>query len=69
MADPYLVERFSAFCDAIRAKPSWYHKILDSNRDLAQKWALEAKIVEDTGMSDEVTMALESVPRSQEGWS
>ncbi|KAL0961438.1 hypothetical protein HGRIS_006383 [Hohenbuehelia grisea] len=30
------------FCDAIRAKDGWAHKVLDEKRGLAKKWATEA---------------------------
>ncbi|KAJ7680683.1 hypothetical protein DFH06DRAFT_1315428 [Mycena polygramma] len=33
----------SAFCDAIREKKDWCHKILDPTRDLGLKWAAEAE--------------------------
>ncbi|KAK7693628.1 hypothetical protein QCA50_003197 [Cerrena zonata] len=34
--------RLREFCDAVRAKPDWALKILDSERGLAEKWAREA---------------------------
>jgi hypothetical protein len=39
------------FCDAIREKKNWYHKILDRTRNLDEKWtaeALEAKLLHTT---------------------
>jgi hypothetical protein len=32
----------AAFCDAVREKTDWYHKLLDSTRRLDIKWAEEA---------------------------
>jgi hypothetical protein len=36
------MDSISAFCNAIRAKKNWYHKILDPTRNLGSKWAMEA---------------------------
>ncbi|KAJ6560157.1 hypothetical protein B0H19DRAFT_109647 [Mycena capillaripes] len=35
-------ESIAAFCDAIREKTDWYHKLLDPTRRLDLKWAVEA---------------------------
>ncbi|KAJ7284568.1 hypothetical protein C8J57DRAFT_1497468 [Mycena rebaudengoi] len=32
----------AVFCDAIRGKKNWYHKILDRTRNLGEKWTAEA---------------------------
>ena len=34
--------KLEGFCDAVRAKKRWYHKILDQEQNLAMKWAQEA---------------------------
>lgn len=47
----------AAFCDAIRAKKDWSHKILDTTRNLGLKWATEAGI--DDPANDGVFPALE----------
>lgn len=35
------------FCAAVRAKKDWYIKILDKQRDLGIKWAIEAQFLAD----------------------
>ncbi|KAJ7872308.1 hypothetical protein B0H14DRAFT_3438991 [Mycena olivaceomarginata] len=37
-------ELIAAFCDAVREKTDWYHKLLDSTRRLDIKWAEEAEL-------------------------
>ncbi|KAJ7352391.1 hypothetical protein DFH08DRAFT_805641 [Mycena albidolilacea] len=49
----------AAFCDAIRAKKDWFHKILDTTRNLGLKWATEAGI--DDPANDGVFPALEEL--------
>ncbi|KAJ6594273.1 hypothetical protein B0H19DRAFT_1246959 [Mycena capillaripes] len=39
------MDPISAFCEAIRGKKDWYHKILDPTRNLGLKWATEAGLV------------------------
>ena len=34
--------KLEGFCEAVRAKKRWYHKILDQEQNLAIKWAQEA---------------------------
>jgi hypothetical protein len=40
-----LGDKLSVFRDAVRAKPNWYHKILNEERGLGRKWALEAHLL------------------------
>ncbi|KAJ7284557.1 hypothetical protein C8J57DRAFT_1708995 [Mycena rebaudengoi] len=49
------------FCDAIREKKNWYHKILDRTRNLGEKWtaeALEGKLLHTT---DDVSAAIQEL--------
>ncbi|KAF7357695.1 BZ3500-MvSof-1268-A1-R1-Chr11-1g03198 protein [Mycena venus] len=45
-SDVHSQAAYSAFCDAIRAKKDWYHKILDPTLNLGAKWAVEAGLAE-----------------------
>jgi hypothetical protein len=48
------------FCDAIRAKDNWFHKILDRSRNLGVKWATEARLVDPAEkMKDDVSATLQ----------
>jgi hypothetical protein len=38
-----------SFCEAVRAKKKWYHKILDEEQDLGMKWAQEAGYLQPDG--------------------
>ncbi|KAJ6577438.1 hypothetical protein B0H19DRAFT_1119924 [Mycena capillaripes] len=52
----------NAFCDAIRSKKNWFHKILDGARNLGPKWATEAGLMGPDGpMSEEVAAALKEL--------
>jgi hypothetical protein len=37
-------QRLAAFRNAVREKHDWFFKILDDDRDIATKWAVEAKL-------------------------
>jgi hypothetical protein len=56
MSDKLLAEqkklRLAQFCDAVRAKPQWFFKILDKEKDLGRKWADEAALLEPETISD-----------------
>ncbi|KAJ7284565.1 hypothetical protein C8J57DRAFT_1216984 [Mycena rebaudengoi] len=42
------------FCLAIRGKDNWHHKILDCNRSLGLKWAIEARLIDsESGVADD----------------
>ncbi|KAJ7454732.1 hypothetical protein FB451DRAFT_1373392 [Mycena latifolia] len=50
------------FCNAVREKGDWYHKILDRTRNLDLKWATEAGLVDSsTSITAEVAAALEEL--------
>ncbi|KAJ7577465.1 hypothetical protein C8J56DRAFT_970875, partial [Mycena floridula] len=38
-------EQLAAFSDSVRSKPEWFNKVLDPNRNLTAKWAIEAGIL------------------------
>jgi hypothetical protein len=51
-------ELIAAFCDAVREKTDWYHKLLDSTRRLDIKWAEEAGLVgSDSNVGMDVNVA------------
>ncbi|KAF7364731.1 Heat shock 70 kDa protein 12B [Mycena venus] len=57
-------DAINAFCDAIREKTDWYHKLLDPTRRLDLKWAEEAGFVGSDpaiGMKPNVAAALEEL--------
>ncbi|KAJ7577457.1 hypothetical protein C8J56DRAFT_1031469 [Mycena floridula] len=45
-------ERLTAFSDAVRSKPNWFHKVLDPDRDLSTKWAIEANLFDEDPNKD-----------------
>ncbi|KAJ7665929.1 hypothetical protein DFH06DRAFT_262963 [Mycena polygramma] len=55
-------ESIAAFCDAIREKKDWYHKLLDPTRRLDLKWAEEAGFSPSNAQIDtDVAAALEEL--------
>ena len=50
--------KLESFCEAVRAKKIWYHKILDQERNLAIKWAQEAGYLRPGGSGAGVDFAI-----------
>lgn len=57
---PSIDHQIKEFCNAIRSKNDWTHKILDATRNLGEKWAAEAGLFQpDQSVDPKVSAALE----------
>ena len=53
--------KLESFCEAVRAKKIWYHKILDQEQNLAIKWAQEAGYLRPEGVDSAILGAIQYV--------